>query len=97
MKLLATLSITRKLTLMIAAVATTVVLLTSGIYVVGQIYTSKLDLIETQSTLARMFASELAGPLVFEDAYGTRSVLEALLEAPAWLVPRSSGRTAGIS
>lgn len=82
MKLFASMSITHKLTLMIATVATAVVLLTSCAYVVGQVYTSKLDLIETQSTLARVFGRELVGSLAFEDKAGANDVLETLLNVP---------------
>ena len=78
----AALSIKNKLTLIIAAVASAVVFLTSFAYVVAQVYTSKLDLIETQATLAEVFGRELVGPLAFEDKRGALSVLETLLNAP---------------
>ena len=78
----AAMSIRNKLTLIIAAVASAVVLLTTCAYVAAQVYASKLDLIETQATLANVFGRELAGPLAFEDERGAISVLEALLEAP---------------
>lgn len=78
----AAMSIRNKLTLIIAAVAGAVVLLTTGAYVVAQVYASKLDLIEAQATLAEVFGRELVGPLAFEDENGALSVLETLLEAP---------------
>ena len=82
MNCFAAMSIRNKLTLIIAAVASAVVLLTTCAYVAAQVYASKLDLIETQANLAKVFGRELAGPLAFEDRRGAISVLEALLEAP---------------
>ena len=76
------LSIKNKLTLIIAAVSSAVVLLTTGAYVAAQVYASKLDLIETQATLAKVFSRELVGPLAFEDEGGAVSVLKTLLNAP---------------
>jgi len=78
----AAMSIKNKLTLIIAAVASAVVLLTTCAYVAAQVYASKLDLIETQATLAEVFGRELVGPLAFEDERGALSVLKTLLNAP---------------
>ncbi|MGI9433363.1 MAG: ATP-binding protein [Geminicoccaceae bacterium] len=82
MKWFDTLSITRKLTLMISVVAVAGVLLTTSIYVAGHLYTSRLDLVETQATLARLFGAELVGPLAFDDENGAFRVLDSLLDAP---------------
>ncbi len=82
MKWFTAMSIKNKLTLIIAAVASAVVLLTTCAYVAAQVYASKLDLVEAQATLAEVFGRELVGPMAFEDELGALSVLKTLLKAP---------------
>ncbi len=76
------LSITRKLTLLIASVATAVALLTAAAHAISQIYTSRIDLVETQTMLTHLIADELVGPLAFENRAGAHEVLDALFAIP---------------